>query len=71
MNIDEITWEYDESLDNYILSNSSYFFLNPIGFSFKVGSDLKTALDIIGTSIGGGEITQITEEEYNNIFSNI
>lgn len=68
MNIDEITWDYDESSDNYILSSSSYFSLNTIGFSFKVGSDLKTALDIIGTPIGG-EITQITQEEYENIFN--
>ena len=68
VNGENLQW-YESTEYGYVsVSTSNYSTLDIIGFSFKVGSDLKTALDIIGTPIGG-EITQITEEEYNNIFN--
>lgn len=68
VNGENLQW-YENTEYGYVsVSTSNYITIDIIGFSFKVGSDLKTALDIIGTLIGG-EITQITEEEYNNIFN--
>lgn len=68
VNGENLQW-YESTEYGYVsVSTSNYSSLEIIGFSFRVGSDLKTALDIIGTPIGG-EITQITQEEYENIFN--
>ena len=68
VNGEDLQW-YESTKYGYVsVSTSNYSSLDIIGFSFRVDADLKTALDIIGTPIGG-EITQITEEEYNNIFN--
>lgn len=68
INGENLKWTENATYDYVIVATSDYSTLDIIGFSFKVGSDLKTALDIIGTPIGG-EITQITQEEYENIFN--
>ena len=68
INGENLQWTKDATYGYVTVATSDYSSLDIIGFSFKVGSDLKTALDIVGTPIGG-EITQITQEEYNNIFN--
>lgn len=68
INGENLEWTKNTTYGYVSVSTSNYISLDIIGFSFKVGSDLKTALDIIGTPIGG-EITQITQEEYENIFN--
>ena len=68
INGENLEWTENATYGYVTVATSDYSSLDIIGFSFKVGSDLKTALDIVGTPIGG-EITQITQEEYENIFN--
>lgn len=51
--------------DYVFISIPNFFVVDMPAFVYKVGSDLKTAEDIIGNS----SITRITKEEYDNIFN--
>ena len=52
--------------DDYVsISIPNFIVIDMPAFVYKVGSDLKTAEDIIGNS----SVTRITKEEYDNIFN--
>ena len=63
VDIQDVTINKEESYVSISIPN--FIVVDMPAFVYKVGSDLKTAEDIIGNS----SITRITKEEYDNIFN--
>lgn len=63
VDIQEVT--IDKGDDYVSISIPNFIVVDMPAFVYKVGSDLKTAEDIIGNN----SVTRITKEEYDNIFN--
>lgn len=62
VDIQDVTIEKGD--DHVVMYTSDYNIIDMPAFVYKVGSDLKTAEDIVGNS----SITRITKDEYDDIF---